>query len=110
MPQCAGFIQQSSPRRRSSCAGRRLARLLIYRSMERHLTPDRTAVQALRERSILPYATIVPKYCSNEEGMIFGPRVRLYATFLSQTMMGWPSARLPYLSNTVAASNLMATD
>src|SRR5580704_17627148 len=107
---CAGFIQQSSPRRLYSCAGRRLARLLMYRSMERHLTPVTTAVQALRERSILLYATIVPRYCSNEEGMTFGPRVPLYATFLSQTMMEWPSARLPYQSNTSAASNLMATD
>jgi hypothetical protein len=32
---------------------------------------------------------------SNEEGMTFGRRARLYATFLSQTMMEWPSARLP---------------
>src|SRR5277367_5184797 len=78
--------------------------------MERHLTPVRTAVPALRERSILPYATIVPGYCSNEEGMTFGPRARLYATFLSQTMMEWPSARLPYPSITAAALNLMATD
>src|ERR1700689_1202933 len=80
------------------------------RSMERHLTPARTPVQPLRERSILHYATIVPRYGSNQEGMTFGPRARLYATFLSQTMMEWPSARLPYSSNTPEASNLMATD
>jgi hypothetical protein len=60
----------------------------------------------LRERSILRYATIVPRYRSNEEGTTFGLRARLYATFLSQTMMGWPSAQLPYQSNTLAASNL----
>src|ERR1700728_786833 len=82
----------------------------MYRTMERHLTPVLTAVQALRERSILPYATIVPRSCSNEGGMTFGPRAQLYAIFSSQTMMEWPSARLPYQSNTSAASNLMATD
>src|ERR1700691_2080596 len=82
----------------------------MYRSMERHLTPVRTAVQALRERSILLYGTIAPRYCSNEEGMTFGPRARSYATFLSQTMMEWPSARLPYPSIAAAALNLMATD
>src|ERR1700678_2052749 len=82
----------------------------MYRSMERHLTPVRTAVQALRERSTLHYATIVPGYCSNQEGMTFGPRARLCATSLSQTMMEWPSVRLPYQSNTPAASNLMAAD
>src|SRR5271163_254606 len=102
-------MQQSSPRWLYSCAERRLARLLMHRSMERHLTPVRTAVQALPERSILHCATIVPGYCSNQEGMTFGPRARLYATFLSQTMMEWPSARLPYQSNTSAASNLMVT-
>jgi len=75
-----------------------------------HLTPVRTAVQALRERSILHYATIVPRYCSKRGRYDFLAQGGVIRHLFISNHDGVAERAVAYQSNTSSASNLKATD